>query len=242
MLTEPGEALFAKVRAAFDLLEMSTDQVVATYRQRALVVSCIATFSMRWLMPRLHDFQTRHPDIDIRLSAPDSPVEFPRDDIDVSIRVGRGEWPPELEARAFLDEAFGPVCSPTLLQRCPLNTPEDLQHHMLLHTESRKDAWHEWLRLTGMDAVDPTTGQRFETFYFLLQAAASSFGVAIGPEPLVADDLASGRLVAPFGFVPNGLAMYVLYPKAYAHNRQILAFCDWLVDVGRPSPSSASSF
>jgi LysR family glycine cleavage system transcriptional activator len=81
--------------------------------------------------------------------------------------------------------------------------------------------------------VDPKAGQRFETFYFLLQAAVSGFGVAIGPHPLVADDVAAGRLVAPFGFVPNGLSMYVSYPKTRATDPQVVAFRDWLLDVGR---------
>jgi LysR family glycine cleavage system transcriptional activator len=232
VLTEAGEALFAKVRAAFDLLETSTEQVVATYRRRTLVVSCIATFSMRWLIPRLHQFHTRHPDIDLRLCAPDSPIEFPRHDIDVSIRVGRGEWPSDLEAVAFLDESFGPVCSPALLRQHPLEVPDDLRYHTLLHTESRKTAWSDWLRLAGVTGVDSTLGRRFETFYFLLQAVASNFGVAIGPDTLVADDLAAGRLVAPFGFVPSQLSMYVLYPTSHARNPHIIAFRDWLFDVG----------
>jgi LysR family glycine cleavage system transcriptional activator len=241
VLTEAGEALFAKLRTAFDLLEMGTEQVVTTYGRRTLVVSCIATFSMRWLMPRLHQFQAGHADIDIRLCAPDSPVDFPRHDIDVSIRVGRGEWPDDLEAVAFLDEAFGPVCSPALLQAQPLETPDDLRHHTLLHTESRKTAWSDWLRLAGVQGVDPTSGQRFETFYFLLQAAASNFGVAIGPNTLVADDLASGRLVAPFGFVPSELAMYVLYPRARASNPHIRAFRDWLLQTGAGTSCSATA-
>jgi LysR family transcriptional regulator, glycine cleavage system transcriptional activator len=233
VLTEAGEVLFTKVRAAFDPLEMTTVQVVTAYTKRPLVVSCIATFCMRWLMPRLHHFKTCYPDIDIRLCAPDSPVEFPRDDIDVAIRAGRSDWPQDMEGQAFLDEEFGPVCSPTLAQRCPLPRPEDLHQHTLLHTETRKHAWHDWLRMTGVMGVDPTVGQRFETFYFLLQAAASGFGVAIGPQPLVADDIAAGRLMAPFGFVPSGLSMYVLYPKARATDSQVMAFRDWLLDMGR---------
>ncbi len=232
VLTEAGEALFSKVRTAFDLLEMGTEQVVAAYTKRPLVVSCIATFSMRWLMPRLSQFHAQHPDIDLRLSAPDSPIEWPRDDIDVSIRIGRGEWPEDVEAVAFLPEAVGPVCSPGLLARCALERPEQLRQHTLLHTETRLATWSDWLRLTGVTEVDPTMGQRFETFYFLLQAAAVGLGVAIGPNVLVADDLAAGRLVAPFGFVPNGMSMYVLYPKSRAQHTQIIAFRDWLVEVG----------
>jgi LysR family glycine cleavage system transcriptional activator len=238
VLTEAGEVLFTKVRAAFDLLELTTVQVVRAYTKRPLVVSCIATFSMRWLMPRLHQFKARYPDMNIHLCAPDSPVEFPRDDIDVSSRAGHSDWPEDMEGQAFLDEEFGPVCSPALVHRCPLARPEDLHHYTLLHTDTRKHAWHDWLRITGTTGVDPTTGQRFETFYFLLQAAASGFGVAIGPHPLVADDIATRRLVAPFGFVPNGLSMYVLYPKVRATDPQLIAFRDWLLETRRaPQPS-----
>jgi LysR family glycine cleavage system transcriptional activator len=173
-----------------------------------------------------------HPDIDIRLSAPDSPVDYPRDDIDVSIRVGPADWPEDTIAEPFLAEKFGPVCSPALLQQHPLEQPGDLQQYTLLHTESRKSAWNDWLRVTGVSSVDPTAGKRFETFYFLLQAAASGLGVAIGPHPLVADDLETGRLVAPFGFVSSGLSMYVVYPKSRLQNPQLVAFRDWLVEVG----------
>lgn len=232
VLTEAGEVFFDKVRTAFDLLEMGTEQVVAAYTNRPLVVSCIATFSMRWLMPRLTQFHSQHPDIELRLSAPDSPIEWPRDDIDVSIRVGRGEWPGELEAVAFLSEAIGPVCSPGLLDRCPLDDPKQLRQHTLLHTETRLSAWSDWLSLTGVTDADATTGQRFETFYFLLQAAVLGLGIAIGPNVLVADDLEAGRLVAPFGFVPNGMSMYMLYPKSRAQNAQIIAFREWLIKTG----------
>jgi DNA-binding transcriptional LysR family regulator len=108
----------------------------------------------------------------------------------------------------------------------------------LLHTDTRKHAWRDWLRLTGVTSVDPTAGQRFEIFYFLLQAAVSGFGVAIGPHPLVADDVAAGRLVAPFGFVPNGLSMYISYPKARATDPQVVAFRDWLLEAGGALPSA----
>ncbi|PON15237.1 hypothetical protein C2W62_24930 [Candidatus Entotheonella serta] len=140
VLTEAGEALFEKVRTAFDLLELGTEQVVAAYTNRPLVVSCIATFSMRWLMPRLSQFHALHPDIELRLSAPDSPLEWPREDIDVAIRVGRGEWPEEVEAVSFLAEAIGPVCSPSLLEQCALEHPHQLRQHTLLHTETRLSA------------------------------------------------------------------------------------------------------
>src|SRR5262249_4319098 len=62
---------------------------------------------------------------------------------------GRSDWPEDIVQEAFLDEECGPVCSPDLVQRCPLVHPEDLRYHTLLHTDTRKHAWYDWLRLTG---------------------------------------------------------------------------------------------
>jgi LysR family glycine cleavage system transcriptional activator len=180
----------------------------------------------------------QYPGLDIHLCAPASPVEFPRDAITVSIRTGRSAWPEDIVQEAFLDEEFEAAGSPDLVQHCPLVPPEDLHYHTLLHTDTRKHAWHDWLRLTGVAGVDLTAGQRFETFYFLPQAAVSGFGMAIGPHALVADDVAAGRLVAPFGFVPNGLSRYVSYPKACATDPQVVALRDWLLEVGRASPNA----
>ena len=87
--------------------------------------------------------------------------------------------------------------------------------------------------MSGVTGIDPTDGLRFETFYLLLHAAASSFGVAIGPNTMIAEDIASGRLMAPFGFVPSGVSMYVLYPRTGAYDPQRIALRDWLVDMGR---------
>jgi DNA-binding transcriptional LysR family regulator len=101
-----------------------------------------------------------------------------------------------------------------------------------LHTETRPTAWDDWLSLTGVTDIDPTTGQRYETFYFLLQAATLGLGVAIAPDVLVSDDLAAGRLVAPMGCVANGMSMFVLYPKSHAENTRLMAFRDWLIKAG----------
>jgi DNA-binding transcriptional LysR family regulator len=69
---------------------------------------------------------------------------------------------------------------------------------------ARADAWSDWLARSKTADVDAATGQRFEHFYFLLEAAVAGLGVAVAPRPLVMEDLRLGRLVAPFGFVRSG--------------------------------------
>src|SRR5262245_56188931 len=178
------------------------------------MVSCVATFMMRWLIPRLYAFSSAHPGIEVRLSAAHGPVRFAEDGVDVAIRIGKPPWPRRVSAHRLLPDWMGPVVAPELQRRHRLARPSDLRKVALLHSETRPAAWPDWLRLTGMQGVDAARGLRFEHTYFLLEAAASGLGVAIGSYPMVKDDLASGRLVAPFGLVASPSSYYLLHPKS----------------------------
>src|SRR5882757_11185148 len=221
-LTEAGAAFLPAARTALDAVEASAARLSAATRHGPLVVSCLPTFMMRWLIPRLYDFNARHPSIDVRLSASSAPVDFAREGVDVAIRIGAPPWPEGIEAQAFMNEEIGPVCSPALAAR--LRRPADLQHHPLLHTETRGDAWPDWLGRRKTTTIDATKGQRFEHFYFLLEAAVAGLGVAVAPRPLVMEDLKLGRLVAPFGFVKSGRRYCLLHPAEMAEVGKVRTF------------------
>jgi LysR family glycine cleavage system transcriptional activator len=132
-----------------------------------------------------------------------------------------------------LPDRIGPVLAPALQKRHRLTRPIDLRKLALLHTDTRPQAWPDWLRLSGTDGVDPAGGQRFEHTYFLLEAAASGLGVAIASLPLVKEDLASGRLVAPFGFVTSESSYYLLHAKRTPASARIAAFSAWIAAEAR---------
>ena len=227
-LTDAGAAFLPAARTALDVVEASAARLSAATRQGPLVVSCLPTFMMRWLIPRLYDFNARHPAIDVRLSASSAPVDFAREGVDVAIRIGAGPWPEGIEAHAFMNEEIGPVCSPALAKRRRLRRPSDLGQHTLLHTETRADAWSDWLARSKTAGVDAAKGQRFEHFYFLLEAAVAGLGVAVAPRPLVMEDLKLGRLVAPFGFMRSGRQYCMLYPAELADLAKVRTFCSWI--------------
>jgi LysR family glycine cleavage system transcriptional activator len=227
-LTEGGAAFLPAARTALDVVEASAAGLSTATRQGPLVVSCLPTFMMRWLIPRLYDFNARHPAIDVRLSASSAPVDFAREGVDVAIRIGAGPWPEGIEAHAFMNEEIGPVCSPALAQRRKLRRPADLGQHTLLHTETRADAWPDWLARSRTASIDASKGQRFEHFYFLLEAAVAGLGVAVAPRPLVMEDLKLGRLVAPFGFMRSGRQYCLLYPTELAGLAKVRTFRSWI--------------
>ena len=230
-LTEAGSTLLPAVRTALDVIESSAARIAAQPRRGPLVVSCLPTFMMRWLIPRLYDFHARYPQIEVRLAASYAPVSFARDGIDVAIRFADARPPEGIDAQPFLAEEVGPVCSPAVLERRALRRPSDLRHHTLLHTETRPDAWPRWIGQSGVKGLDAAKGPRFEHFYLLLEAAASGLGVAIAPHPLVAADLASGRLVAPFGFVPSGRSYGILHPVEHARAAKVRTFRRWIMEA-----------
>src|SRR5262245_14215344 len=233
-LTEAGVAFLPGVRQALHLLETSTAQIATSPREGALVVSCLATFMMRWLIPRLYAFNTMHRKIQVRLSASHLPADFARDGIDVAIRLGRAPWPRNVVAAPFLADRIGPVCAPTLLKGHKSLRIADLRRHHLLHAETRAEAWSDWGHARGT-TIDLDHSQGFEHTYFMLEAAASGLGIGIASHALVEHDLQSGRLVAPFGFTPTGKSYCVLHAKQAAGNAKIEAFRSWIVSIAQRS-------
>ena len=178
---------------------------------------------MRWLIPRLINIREVHPGIDVRMTADDAPVDFARDRFDVAVRVGPGPWD-GANVTESIAEDVGPALSPTLLEPFGSVMWENLSTLPLLHTRTRPAAWAEWCNAT--ENPIPSGGQEFEHFYFMLEAATAGLGVAIAPEVLVRDDLAAGRLSAPFGFRPSGQQYVALTPDH--PSAEAVAFICWL--------------
>ena len=225
--SQAARELHATLQDAFDRIETAVARVRRRGR-RTLDISCLGTFAMRWLIPHLFDFHERHPDIEIRMTADDGPVDFARDRFDAAIRVGSGPWLHSRAIELFADRA-GPVVSPGILPKIPHITWDEIAELPLLHTRTRPLAWADWCRATGHTL--PPGGREFEHFYFLLEAATAGLGVAIAPEVLVRNDLKAGRLTAPFGFHPTGGNYVVLVPETESADTKV--FIDWLETINQ---------
>ena len=229
-LTPAGQAYLPPVRAAFDQLHQATESLDRQESTGALTVSTLASFAIKWLVPRLAGFQAVEPDIDVRITTGMGMVDFDREEVDMAIRYGRGVWP-GLRADRLLTEDIFPVCSPALLEGDrPLREPADLKRHQLLHVAGFRDDWRVWLTAAGERGVDPEQGLVFDMSVTTLQAAIDGLGVALGHAPLVQADLAAGRLVAPFDItLPTEMAYYVVAPTASADRPKVKAFREWLL-------------
>lgn len=229
-LTEEGRHYYAGVAPVFEQIAGATREIAERQRRRALHISSSMTFVLRWLVPRLPAFHSAHSDSEVMFSTSLKPVEFGSSGADIAIRIGTGDWPSVISEKLMGIELV-PVCSPALLKGLhPLRQIADLAHHSLLHSSIQPDHWADWLQHVGCTDVDARRGLMFESVSLAYQAAIEGVGIAMGQLALVADDLASGRLVSPFGqILPTSSGFYLIYPERMKRVALFQSFRQWIL-------------
>lgn len=229
-ITEAGRFYLEVVRDAFDRLGSGTERLLQRQQSGVLTVTTSPNFAAKWLVNRLGRFSESHPEIDLRVSASTQHVDFAREDIDVGIRHGDGNWPGLHVTRLCTEELF-PVCSPKLLSsRGTPRLPREMQRLTLLHTHGHED-WSRWLDKVGVEGVDFRRGVVFNQASMTIDAAVDGQGIALARTALVATDLISGRLVRPFREALEApFAFWIVCPRSSAELPKIAAFRKWLLD------------
>lgn len=244
-LTPAGQAL---QRAASQSLRLLTDTVQRIRQEgvaSALTISCTFGFASLWLVPRLMAFREKHPDIDIRVAADNRIVDLEREAMEIAVRYCTADLVPPGSTRLFREEVF-PVCSPHMARRRgrPLERPEDLRHHVLLHLEGADQhwpcgSWNAWLEAVGLHDLRAGGALRFNQYDQLIQAAIDGQGIALGVGALVKRAQKERRLVAPFEQRLSSPRGYHLVLSRHAARRpEVLAFRDWLVAAARRDAGS----
>ena len=230
VLTADGDALYPALQRAFDTMAES----VAAVRQRPLLrvatLSATVAFTAKLLVPHVGAFRTLHEGWDLRLHASDDPVDLHAGEADAAIRYGSGRYP-GLTAVPITTDCFLPVCSPSL----GLRQAGDLAGTTLLHFEWRASGahavhptWRTWVRQAGVQGFDPAAGITFSDESSAIQAAVAGQGVALLSSALVADELASGTLVQPFGPTLAGSRYDLVFPSDAGLRPPVTVLRDWV--------------
>jgi len=168
------------------------------------------------LVNRLGRFAEEHPSIDLRVSATLHHVDFAREDVDLAVRHGDGNWPGLDVARLSAEQLF-PVCSSKLLAgRNRLIKPADVLKFPLIHVDDRKD-WTRWLEMAGVIGTELSHGPVLNRVSMAIDAAVDGQGIALARTTLAATDLISGRLLRPFTEeLRLSKTYWIICPKATA--------------------------
>ena len=205
-LTDAGARLRDAAGSAFEQLQATVRGLRRGDASGTRVIGCPGSLLARWMIPRLERLRHDLPDLQLHLSPHDGAFDPALPGLDAALLIGAPPWPVSWHVHALAPERIGPVLNPRhpAFERLSGRTTDALLDEDLLHTASRPQAWPQWAHAHGLDAGHLRLGIGFEHLYYLLEAAVAGLGVAIAPEPLVAEDVAAGRLAAPWGFIDTG--------------------------------------
>lgn len=226
-LTAVAVLLRPKVEQALAELERAIDEARADRGSGPLRVTMLAFFLAQWLLPRLSNFTTQHPSIDVQIHTSVELADFVKVGIDAGIRFGAGAWP-RLHAEKLLDEWLVPVCTPALLQHHgPITEARDLKRYKLLH--SPYEPWTVWLLEGGAGDVWPSSGPAFDDAIAIVRAAEVGQGLALVRWSLVGNEVAMGRLAVAGRAVHSARAYHFVCPPANLALEKVAAFREWLI-------------
>ncbi|MEH6566814.1 MAG: LysR family transcriptional regulator [Halopseudomonas sp.] len=236
-LTAAGRQLRDACRDAFGSLREVCANIRQTEQQAPFLLACPGSLLARWFIPRLDRLNRELPALNLHLSASEGELDPRRAGVSATLLFAAPPWPADMQVYPLRRERIGPVFSPNYRSAANLQgqPPSALLDESLLHTHSRTQAWSDWARLQQLDPAQLCQGQGFEHLYYLLEAALSGLGVAIAPQLLVADDIAAGRLLAPWGFVEtqHQLGLWVPARQPQGPAQQL---AEWLsVQMREPS-------
>lgn len=229
IITEAGRDYLTIIRDALDRIAIGTERLLERQNAGVLTVSTSPDFASKWLVHRLGHFAEAHSGIDLRISATLHHVDFAREEVDLAVRHGDGNWP-GLDTVKLCSEQLFAVCSPKLLSgRRRIGRPSDILKFPLIHTESRTD-WTRWLQAAGLADAQVTHGPVLNRASMAIDAAMNGQGIALARTTLAAFDLINGRLVRPFAeSLRLSKSYWIICPKATAALPKINTFRDWLV-------------
>lgn len=224
-LTNEGKLFANRIRTALRDISDATDLIRQPHRTNHLAISVLPSFAARWLMPRLGRFMEHHPELEVHLHASPTLVDFSREDIEVAIRFGRGNWP-NVEKEKFMDDEYFPVCSPRFNHGRLPKEPKDLAKYRLLRSD--QEPWTPWFQAAKLNLPEPR-GPEFNDSAMTVQAAVGGQGIALSRRTLAENDLIAGNLIRLFNIaIPSPGSYYLVWRKGTTPSVNFLIFRDWL--------------
>ncbi|MEM7561711.1 MAG: transcriptional regulator GcvA [Pseudomonadota bacterium] len=236
-LTEEGVLLLPMISQGFNRFGEGVTLLRQMRQNAPLTITSAPSFVSKWLIPRLSQFKSQFPDIDVRIDTSERLVDFLHEDIDVGIRFGNGVYP-ELVSEYLFSFDLIPVCSPALISQAGgLSTFSDLKNHTLLHSNYDEldpgwPDWSMWLAMVEANDIDASHGIYFGQSDLLFQAALDGQGVALLANVMAEPEIKAGRLVQPFSArLPVKLNYHLVTSPQKAQIPKVAAFREWILQA-----------
>ena len=229
VLTEAGQKLASEIAIDLENIHQTIMRAVSAGKQSmALRIAVLPGFASRWLIPRLPEFEEKHPDINLSLSTRLEPFDMEREHFDLAVHFGQEDWP-DVDLRKLSDEKMIAVASPDFVARHAPFNEEGFARLPLLHMSTRPMVWRAFFKRAGIYGEGDLSGKYFDQFSMVISAAVASLGAAMLPAYLIEKELEDGRLVQLSETTITTENSYFLVAPRNRQDPAARAFSDWMI-------------
>jgi LysR family transcriptional regulator, glycine cleavage system transcriptional activator len=231
VLTDSGRAYLLDVRRLLNSLKSSTLRLMtAGEHAKVLNLAVFPGVATHWLIPRLPDFLSKHPNVAVSCTVRLTPFDFATDPFDAAFHLGPPTWAGAV-LHHLMDECVVPVCAPAFRSAHGIRRAEDLTRAPLLHPHTRPAAWAAWFEQLKVPRTNAFEGLIFDNFAMLSAAAMAGLGVALLPTFFVEEELRSGKLVRVARPHRTKDAYYLVVPEGKAGSPHVAGFVRWIEEA-----------
>jgi len=230
-LTPIGTRYLVSINQALNGIDVATQDITSNPKMDIVRISVAPNFLIRWLIPRLSRFQSKHPDVELQINSSNQPVDLKAFNTDMAVYFGHGDWH-DIDVELLYNVSLVPVCSKALLKdKHPLKSPQDLQHYPLIHVSKRLYEWPEWLDISNIEYSGFSRGLQLSSSQLATTAARENLGVALADRTLSSPEIESGKLIMPFDILLDSQkAFYLAHNKNPMMTYGMRVFKEWVID------------
>jgi len=229
VLTDEGRSLSRVLSKAFDDIRAEVE-VYGQSTRKTVTLAVGPIFGTRWLVPRLAQFRSDLPNIELILH--DSPriTDAVMMGTHLAVDWGEGSWS-GLQNYHLMDITYAPVLSKALMaERGGLKSPKNLARYSIIHQRDRSE-WAAWLALAGCAGLTLKEEITITDTNMVMQAAIEGQGVSLGIFPFVDQELKAGKLVKPFDIeLKPTRSFYLLAKPSSERTPEVASVIRWLLD------------
>jgi LysR family transcriptional regulator, glycine cleavage system transcriptional activator len=234
-LTIAGAHFHRAIRPALAAIQAATDDMMTEPRRQRVTITLPTSLAAFWLIPRLAQLQERHPSVDLQLVATNRICDLAREQIDLAIRYGAGQWR-DLDVRRLMPELYFPVASAAFLRKHGGRDPAELlKTSRIVANALHPDEWTEWCGAHGLQPPRTSNMIMLSSAELVVPALLDGVGIGMGRRPIIDPLLKDGKLVPLFRDRAIGKAAYYLVRAGKTHSVAARKVADWLIGEARSS-------
>jgi len=223
-LTDEARLLFSEISEQFHEIEKAYRRFAGGHFREALTLSCVGTFALGWLLPKIENFQQQHPAIELSIQTNNNVVSIAGEGVDFAIRYGSGSWVSSHNQLLF-DAPLTLLCRPETAKR--LIKPADITGETLLRSY-RHDEWDNWFAAAGIPSFR-INGPVFDSSRLIIDAVLITGGVALAPDIMFESEIKRGVLVRPFDIYSGNDGYWLTWQKARKMTPSMQIFREWII-------------